>query len=195
MTCHSLRSCLIIIKVTSHRHRWPTTIAPQLLQGWGKHLYTINGTMPMNSSQHILGFNIQLHILQVISETTFTASHLTGSQSLDWCKKPVFLTTHLAATSKTNITTNKWQHKNLNNNQWKLLKYAKLNLTKLKSSSSRLLHHPARKWIGSLLQLSGPAQGILLTSMTSTDISQHNVHKQAPSPLVPTHPPHLQCCF
>jgi len=32
------------------------------------------------------------------------------SQSLDWCKKPVFLTNHLAGTCKTIITTNKWQH-------------------------------------------------------------------------------------
>ena len=36
-------------------------------------------------------------------------------QSLDWCKKPL-----LAAASNKYITTTKWQHRNLNNNYWKL---------------------------------------------------------------------------
>jgi len=33
------------------------------------------------------------------------------SQSSDWCKKPVFLTNHLAGTSKTNMTVAKWQYR------------------------------------------------------------------------------------
>jgi len=34
-------------------------------------------------------------------------------QSFDWCKKPLFLTNHVAGTSKTHTTTTKWQHKKL----------------------------------------------------------------------------------
>jgi len=45
----------------------------------------------------------------------------------------VFLASCLAATSNINTTTTKWQQKNLNNNQRKLLKYAKLNLKKTRA--------------------------------------------------------------
>ena len=51
------------------------------------------------SSSNIVGFNVPLNTLQVILQTIF-------SQSLDWCKKPVFLTNHWAD-SKTNIATTK----------------------------------------------------------------------------------------
>jgi len=48
----------------------------------------------------------------IISETIFPTNHLTG-----WLvQKSVFLTNHLADTSKTNITTTKWQNNNVNNN-------------------------------------------------------------------------------
>jgi len=50
--------------------------------------------------------------------------------------------------------------KNLNNNYWTLLTYAKLNLTKPKPGSGRLLCHPAIKWIGIILQLPRPAIGL-----------------------------------
>ena len=66
--------------------------------------------------------------------------------------KMVFLASCLATTSNINTTTTKWQQKNLNNNQRKLLKYAKLNLKKLEPGSGRLLCHPARKRIRRILQ-------------------------------------------
>ena len=47
----------------------------------------------------IAGFNVPLDTLQVILETIFPASHLTGAQN------EVFLTNHLAGTSKTHVTT------------------------------------------------------------------------------------------
>jgi len=57
--------------------------------------------------------------------------------------KTVFLTSHLAGTSKRSTTTAEWQHIN----QWKLLIHAKLNLMKLKPGSSCVLRHPASKQI------------------------------------------------
>jgi len=38
------------------------------------------------------------------------------TQPFDWCKKLDYLTNHLAGSSKSNVATTKWQHKNLNNN-------------------------------------------------------------------------------
>ena len=75
----------------------------------------------------LVGFNVPLDTLLVILEM-------------------ILLTNHSAGTSKTNVTTTKWQHKsNLNNDQWKLLTYAKINLMNLKPGSGFLLHHPERK--------------------------------------------------
>jgi len=76
-----------------------------------------------------VGFNVPLDTLLVILEMILLTNH-----------------SHSAGTSKTNVTTTKWQHKsNLNNDEWKLLTYAKINLMNLKPGSGFLLHHPERK--------------------------------------------------
>jgi len=51
------------------------------------------------------------HLMPLSFKGLMSYSTESSVQSLDWCKKPVFSTNHLAGTSRPNLTAIKWHQK------------------------------------------------------------------------------------